>query len=183
MKGKKGEPSAEDNEEKIELLTKKVIAIQQQIVIEQERTDRARTSEIECKKKIIEIESAFEQERKKLYSITTEMKEQHQRTEDELQAEIEKLREEEAGKKATIAKNMDTIANSKSDHEERMKSKELEITELKRKIEVITAEFARMLKDTLTKMQEKIEMQQWDSENDPQLMKKMQDLSESLVNK
>ena len=35
-----------------------------------------------------------------------------------------------------------------------------------------------MLRETLEKMQERIELQQWDNESDPQLIKKMKDLSE-----
>jgi hypothetical protein len=35
-----------------------------------------------------------------------------------------------------------------------------------------------MLRETLEKMQERIELQQWDNESDPTLLKKMKDLSE-----
>ena len=46
----------------------------------------------------------------------------------------------------------------------------------------MSAEFARMLKDTLTKMQDRIEMQQWDTENNnPELAKKFKDLSDSIT--
>jgi hypothetical protein len=45
-------------------------------------------------------------------------------------------------------------------------------------MEDMSIEFARMLRETLEKMQERIELQQWDNESDPTLLKKMKDLSE-----
>ena len=45
-------------------------------------------------------------------------------------------------------------------------------------MEDMSIEFSRMLRETLEKMQERIELQQWDNESDSQLIKKMKDLSE-----
>lgn len=58
-----------------------------------------------------------------------------------------------------------------------MKQKEKELTDLKQKMEDMSIEFARMLRETLEKMQERIELQQWDNESDPTLLNKMKDLS------
>lgn len=49
---------------------------------------------------------------------------------------------------------------------------------MKQKMEDMSIEFARMLRETLEKMQERIELQQWDNESDPTLLNKMKDLSE-----
>ncbi len=58
-----------------------------------------------------------------------------------------------------------------------MKQKEKELNDLKQKMEDMSIEFSRMLRETLEKMQERIELQQWDNESDPTLLKKMKDLS------
>jgi len=58
-----------------------------------------------------------------------------------------------------------------------LKQKEKELTDLKQKMEDMSIEFARMLRETLEKMQERIELQQWDNESDPTLLNKMKDLS------
>lgn len=42
----------------------------------------------------------------------------------------------------------------------------------------LSIQFSKMLRETLEKMQERIELQQWDNESDPQLVKKMKDLSD-----
>ncbi len=41
----------------------------------------------------------------------------------------------------------------------------------------MSAEFAKMLKETLEKMQERINLAQWDNDNDPQMLKKMKEMS------
>ena len=89
------------------------------------------------------------------------------------------------------------IVDMTKDYEYRLKKKEDEIQELKRKIEEMSAEFAKMLKvinyylffsmfcsncvislkDTLDKMQERIELVQWDSDSDPQMMKRLKDMT------
>ncbi len=51
------------------------------------------------------------------------------------------------------------------------------ISELKKKIEDMSMEFAKMLKETLEKMQERINMAQWDNDNDPQMMKRMKEMN------
>ena len=98
----------------------------------------------------------------------------------------------------TIAEKKDLqIVDMTKDYEYRLKKKEDEIQELKRKIEEMSAEFAKMLKvinyylifaifwsncvvslkDTLDKMQERIELVQWDSDSDPQMMKRLKDMT------
>lgn len=69
------------------------------------------------------------------------------------------------------------MKNTRADYEEKLKQKEKELTDLKQKMEDMSIEFARMLRETLEKMQERIELQQWDNESDPTLLNKMKDLS------
>ena len=48
--------------------------------------------------------------------------------------------------------------------------------DLKKKIEEMSAEFAKMLKETLEKMQERINLAQWDNDNNPSMIKKMKEM-------
>lgn len=41
----------------------------------------------------------------------------------------------------------------------------------------MSLEFTKMLKDTLEKMQERINMAQWDNDNDPNMMKRMKEMN------
>lgn len=58
-----------------------------------------------------------------------------------------------------------------------MKNKENEILDLKKRIEDMSAEFAKMLKDTLEKMQERIRLAEWDNDNDPSVIKKIKEMN------
>ena len=66
---------------------------------------------------------------------------------------------------------------TRKEQEERIKAKDQEIQELRKKIQEMSVEFAKMLKETLEKMQDRINMAQWDSDNDPQMIKKMKEMS------
>ena len=74
-------------------------------------------------------------------------------------------------------KNNETIAQTKKEQDEKLKNKENEILELKKKIEDMSAEFAKMLKETLEKMQERIRLAEWDNDNDPSMINKMKQMN------
>ena len=63
------------------------------------------------------------------------------------------------------------------DYEQKLKKKDMDIADFKRKIEDMSNEFASMLKETLDKMQERIELAQWDNDSDPQIMKRLKDIA------
>ena len=58
-------------------------------------------------------------------------------------------------------------------------SKDEEIRELKKRIDEMSSDFAEMLKDTLTKMQERIEFanKQWEDDNDANMLKKFEEMA------
>ena len=66
-----------------------------------------------------------------------------------------------------------------AEKEEMIRKKDEEISELKKRIDEMSSDFAEMLKDTLTKMQERIEFanKQWEDDNDTNMMKRLDDLA------
>lgn len=76
-----------------------------------------------------------------------------------------------------IEKNNETIALTKKEQDDKLKNKENEILDLKKRIEDMSAEFAKMLKDTLEKMQERIRLAEWDNDNDPSVIKKIKEMN------
>jgi hypothetical protein len=59
------------------------------------------------------------------------------------------------------------------------KVKNDEIKELKKRIDEMSSDFAEMLRDTLHKMQERIEIanKQWEDENDPTMLKRFEEMA------
>lgn len=60
-----------------------------------------------------------------------------------------------------------------------VQTKDEEIRELKKRIDEMSSDFAEMLKDTLTKMQERIEFanKQWEDDNDANMLKKFDEMT------
>lgn len=75
-------------------------------------------------------------------------------------------------------KSKETLEQLKNEYRDKGEQKDNEITDLKNKMADLSIQFSKMLRETLEKMQERIELQQWDNESDPQLVKKMKDLSD-----
>lgn len=78
--GAKAKPKKNDSEEKNvgemnEMLSNKIQLVKWQIgnpysVMEQEKADRARAGQHECRQKLVELDGQFEEEKKKAYTIT-----------------------------------------------------------------------------------------------------------------
>ena len=134
--------------------------------MEQEKSDRSRAGQNECRQKLVEINQCFEEEGKKGFHINSDMKTQYRgmlkdreekitQLEDELYFGEKQLNESELNIKKMI-KNKDA----------EIEEKDADIREWRKKIDDMSQEFASMLKATLDKMQERIELAntQWDSD-------------------
>jgi gas vesicle protein len=64
-----------------------------------------------------------------------------------------------------------------NDFNSKLKKKDEDIAELRKKIEDMSNEFARMLKETLDKMQERVDQAQWDNDTDPYMIKKLKEIA------
>jgi chromosome segregation ATPase len=134
--------------------------------MEQEKSDRSRAVQNLCRQELIKINESFEEESKKGYQVNSEMKTQYKsmlkekeeritQLEDELSSGEKQLRDKE--------KNIKELIKSK---DKEIEKKDNEIRELRKQIDDMSQEFASMLKATLDKMQERIELAntQWDSD-------------------
>ena len=52
------------------------------------------------------------------------------------------------------------------------------IRNIKNEIQEMSTEFAKMLRETLDKMSKRIQMANWDADNDPKFMQKMKEIAE-----
>ena len=85
----------------------------------------------------------------------------------------------------TVRENDDKIERLKQDYEtcllqkqEIERQKDDEIKELKHRIDEMSSDFADMLRDTLNKMKDRIDIanRQWDEENDGNTLKNIENL-------
>jgi hypothetical protein len=112
-----------------------------------------------------------------MVTISTAMTHQYKQMQKEYNDELAMLIKKIDEKEEELKENNETISFTKKEQDEKLKAKESEILDLKKKIEEMSAQFAKMLKETLEKMQERINLAQWDNDNDPSMIKKMKEMN------
>lgn len=115
---------------------------------------------------MINLNTAFEEEGKRAYQMTSEMKAQYGVMVKDLDEKIGTLDKELNGGEADLFEKEKNIKEMVRNKDKEIDEKDNEIRELRKKIDDMSQEFANMLKATLDKMQERIELAntQWDSD-------------------
>jgi len=159
-KGKKeGEASAEMTEkELLQQAQLRIEALEQQLVWREEKTDAALRGQKELQERITHYHADFEREKEEIFDISADMTRQYKGMQEELIAQVNKLEQ-------TIAEQKDELERAQLQLEEvrrqmanELALKDAEIKEQKDKMEDMAVEFGEMLKETLDRMSEKIEI-------------------------
>ena len=156
---KGGDASAEMTEkELLEQAKLRIESLEQQLVWREEKTQNALTAQKELQERVNHYHADFEREKEEIFDISADMTRQYKGMQEELIAQINKL-------EATIAEQKDELERSQLQLEEvrrqmavELALKDAEIKEQKDKMEDMAVEFGEMLKETLDKMSEKIEI-------------------------
>ncbi len=98
---------------------------------------------------------------------------------EELTEKINKLEREVVDNDEAISDLKEQYEKLNNEKLEIEKQKNEEIKELKKRIDDMSSDFAEMLRDTLHKMQERIEIanKQWEEENDANMLKRFEDMA------
>lgn len=129
--------------------------------MEHEKNDVSKATTNELRQKIMILNSELDKEKEKMFSISADMTNQYKQMQKQFLKEIRVLNENIKKQTDTIAKKDKEISELKNEHVSELSKKDGEIRELKRKAEEMANEFAKMLKNLLGKMNEKIEISQW----------------------
>ena len=87
--------------------------------------------------------------------------------------EINTLKRKIEDLEGEIKRKETQFENSERLHKQEMATKEEEISSLKRKINDMSTEFSSMLKETLEKMEQRINMAQWNDKDNTKLLNKV----------
>jgi chromosome segregation ATPase len=134
--------------------------------MEQEKSDRSRAGQNECRQKLNEITIMVEDEERKSLQVNLDMKERYRQMMDDKEGKISALEDELKTGQKDLADKEKYIRDVTRSKDKEIEDKDNEIRELRKKIDDMSQEFASMLKATLDKMQERIELAntQWDSD-------------------
>lgn len=157
-KGGKGDDDGEISQDLLyEILRSKVEALKSRIVLEQERRDTAQQKIDEIRYDGEAMEGDMDDAKGKTKDIVMHMTKQYKNMEDNLNKQIQEDSDRVKAQNEEKRQLNMQIAQLAKEKEEMIIKKEEEIGTLKDRIEQITSNFAELLKQTLTKMQERID--------------------------
>ena len=138
------------------------------IVSEQERRDKAESNQKAFRDRIVELDEEFTDERDKTKKIVDDMKRQYKTMQDDLNEKITNLEGQANEHESDIKAKDDNISLLEQQIKEECFQKDQQIEQLQKQIDEMSSDFAEMLKQTLSKMQERIELAnvKWDDEDD-----------------
>lgn len=147
--------------------------------MEQSRADQSKASENEKRHRELQLERQFKDEEKRRKDIIADMTRQYKSMFEELTENVNKLSREVVDNDHTIKdlkEQYEALTNEKNEIE---RQKNEEIKELKKRIDDMSSDFAEMLRDTLHKMQDRIEIanKQWEEDNDPKMLKHFEEMA------
>mmetsp|Transcript_27093 Transcript_27093/g.45756 ORF Transcript_27093/g.45756 Transcript_27093/m.45756 type:complete len:191 (+) Transcript_27093:36-608(+) len=133
-------------------------SLQVQLAERTEDASKAMAEKRELKVRVAQIQKDFEEEQEQTFEMRQDMTRQYKGMQEELLSRINKLEE-------TIQDLNDMLAEADVKHEKVLKEKNAiiqlkdeEISELKSKMDDMSEEFGEMLRETLEKMRERIEI-------------------------
>jgi len=168
-KGKKAEGGEDGAEmtpmEVAKLLQAENMALQRELAHRQEESSKALASKREIQNRIMELKRDFEEEQKSTYVITADMTRQYKAMQQELLNRINMLENNVQEMNEKLESANFQIDDMKKEREALIVEKDNEIAEQKQRMEDMAQDFAEMLKETLDKMGERININadSWDS--------------------
>jgi len=154
--------------------------LQYRLAMKDEQTANAMRSEEELRQRVKELDGGFEKEAKDCREHTAEMGRQYREMQESFNLKIEDLQQKVAQAKEEIEGVTREIEQVRMDKDEIIRQKDLEIKSLSQKMETMAFEFADMLKETLDKMSQRIEVthNSWDRDSGkPPLMNRLKAFS------
>ncbi|KAL7687638.1 putative Coiled-coil domain-containing protein [Plasmopara halstedii] len=145
-------------EEKARLFQSANRSLQMQLAERQEITVKTLESKRELQDQVTELQKSFENERKDTFGITQDMTRQYKSMQEELLNRVNTLENANTELRDQLELARVNFQEMKHESNRLIAAKNIEIQELKVKMEEMAQEFGDMLKETLEKMRERIEI-------------------------
>jgi len=165
-KDKGGEASAEMTEkELLEQAKLRIESLEQQLVWREEKVQNSLQAQRELQDRVTAYHQDFEREKEDIFDISADMTRQYKGMQEELIAQINKLEQTIAERDDQVEKLQVALEEVRRQMTVELALKDNEIEGQKQKMEDMAMEFGEMLKETLDKMSEKIEItnQGWEA--------------------
>lgn len=161
-------------------LEKKIQVLQHRLMMKDEQISGCRQAEESLHKRVRDLDRCFKDEYERSKENTGDMSRQYHDMQESFNERIEVLQEHVAEAKQEIEAVNREIERVRVEKDEVIRQKDLEIKLLSQKMESMAFEFADMLKETLDKMSQRVEVthNSWDRDSGrPPLMNRLKSFS------
>jgi len=143
----------------------RIESLEQQLVWREEKVQTALQGQRELQDRVTAYHTDFEREKEDIFDISADMTRQYKGMQEELIAQINKLEQTIAERDDQVEKLQVALEEVRRQMTVELALKDNEIEGQKQKMEDMAMEFGEMLKETLDKMSEKIEItnQGWEA--------------------
>jgi len=151
-------------------MEKKIQVLQHRLMMKNEQIASSKSAEEQLRTRIVELDQGFKDEFEKATENTGEMSRQYREMQESFNERIEALQIHVAEAKREIEGVTHQIETVRIEKDEIIRQKNEEIKSLTHKMETMAFEFADMLKETLDKMSQRIEVthSSWDRDSSKQ---------------
>ncbi|EQC34984.1 hypothetical protein SDRG_07780 [Saprolegnia diclina VS20] len=184
-KGKEKKDESADNggvltpEDQVKVLGCMNRSLQQQLADRQELAVKALEAKRELQTRVADLQRDFETGRSQTFGITQDMTRQYKSMQEELLNRINALENTNMELRDQLELARVHLEEVKREKDGALAGKNNEIQELKAKMEEMAAEFGDMLKETLDKMRERIEISNtsYDNESNTPMMRRLEEFN------
>ena len=156
---KGGDASAEMTEkELLEQAKLRIESLEQQLVWREEKTQVALAAQKELQERLAHYHADFEREKEEIFDISADMTRQYKGMQEQLVERITQLSNTVQDLQDKLDDAESHLAKTVREKDEIIAAKDEEISQMKAKMEDMAREFGGMLKETLDKMRERIEL-------------------------
>ena len=134
------------NGEEKEMYACKVWGLQTRLALEKERNDLTRTNQLDLKQRLMTLEEDLKHEKENMFNITADLNNQNKQLQQKYTLEIEALNKKNEELKQIVLEKEEAVRETIKNNETTLNKKDEEIRELKRKMDEMSAEFAKMMK-------------------------------------
>eukprot|EP00397_Hematodinium_sp_SG-2012_P033215 GEMP01035454.1.p1 GENE.GEMP01035454.1~~GEMP01035454.1.p1 ORF type:complete len:205 (+),score=59.94 GEMP01035454.1:100-714(+) len=173
------DPESAEKEENLKKLEHRRQVLQDRLMMKDELLLTCLSAEDQYRQKQAQLDKLFDQERERSSDVTGEMSRQYREMQDSFNERIEDLQEQVSQSKQEIEAVQQEVERTRLDKDDILRLKDEEIRSLTLKMETMAFEYADMLKETLDKMSQRIEVTHstWDRGGKPPLMNRLKEFS------
>ena len=158
-KAEAGEGSAElDTPQLLKRAALRIQSLEQQLMWREEKMAHAVASQKELRERVLQYHDDFAREKEEVFDVASDMTRQYKGMQEELLSRINLLENQINELKDQLEGSRLQLEETRREKAQELARKDAEIAEQKQKMEDMAVEFGEMLKETLDKMSERIEI-------------------------